>query len=238
MSLLATVRVNSPIAANDGPAPASRRAFRAESDHSIRMDPRVHWNQVYGNKRPTEVSWYQPSPESSLGFIRRFTAPSARIIDVGGGASQLVDALLDLGYQRPVVLDISGTALDHAKARLGSRAVLVDWIEGDVTRNLPLPHVDLWHDRAVLHFLTEVSDQQAYARLAGRTVRSGGHAIIGTFAPDGPERCSGLPVRRHDGRSVAALLGLDFELLEEEREVHRTPTDAEQRFCWSVFRRQ
>jgi SAM-dependent methyltransferase len=201
------------------------------------MDRRAHWNQVYGNKKPNEVSWYQPSPERSLEFIRCFTGPSARIVDVGGGASQIVDALLDLGYQKPVVVDLSATALDHAKERLGSRAALVDWIEGDVTKDLPLPNVDLWHDRAVLHFLTEVTDQQAYARLAGRTVRSGGYAVIGTFAPDGPERCSGLPVRRHDGQSVAGLLGPYFELLDEQREVHRTPLGAEQRFCWSAFRR-
>jgi SAM-dependent methyltransferase len=201
------------------------------------MDPRAHWNDVYGNKKPNEVSWYQSTPARSLEFICRFTGASSRIIDVGGGASLLVDALLDLGLSRPVVLDVSATAIGHAKVRLGPRAALVDWVEGDVTDDLPLPQVDLWHDRAVLHFLTDAPQQRAYARLAARTVRSGGHAVIGTFAPDGPERCSGLPVLRHDGQSVSALLGPDFELLEEQREVHRTPAGAEQRFCWSVFRR-
>ena len=201
------------------------------------MDSRAHWNQVYSTKKPNEVSWYQPSPASSLGFIRRLAGRSARIIDVGGGASQLVDALLDLGYARPTVLDISASAIDHARGRLGPRAALVDWVEGDITKEPLLAPVDIWHDRAVLHFLTEAPDQQAYARLAARTVRTGGHAVIGTFAVDGPERCSGLPVRRHDGRSVSALLGPDFEMLEEEHEVHRTPAGTEQRFCWSVFRR-
>lgn len=213
------------------------RAFRANGVHPVEVDSRTHWNQVYSTKNPNEVSWYQPSPASSLGFIRRLAGSSARIIDVGGGASLLVDALLDLGYPRPAVLDISASALDHAKRRLGPRAASVDWLEGDVTKDLPLAQVDVWHDRAVLHFLTDAADQEAYARLAARTVKIGGHAVIGTFALDGPERCSGLPVRRHDGRSVSALLGPDFQMLEEQREVHRTPAGTEQRFCWSIFRR-
>jgi SAM-dependent methyltransferase len=201
------------------------------------VDSRTHWNQVYSTKKPSDVSWYQPTPATSLGFIRRLAEPSARIIDVGGGASHLVDALLDLGYPRPAVLDVSASALDHAKMRLGPQASLVDWVEGDVTKDLPLAEIDVWHDRAVLHFLTDAADQRAYARLAARTVKPRGHAVIGTFALDGPERCSGLPVRRHDGRSVSSLLGPDFEMLEEHGEVHRTPADTEQRFCWSVFRR-
>ena len=202
------------------------------------MDRRAHWDQVYQNKKPTEVSWYQPSAERSLDFIRRLGKARARILDIGAGASQLVDALLDAGYPRPILLDISAAAFEHAKARLGSRASRAEWIVADVTQDPQLPAVDVWHDRAVLHFLTEVPAQQAYARLAARTVRSGGHAIIATFAPDGPERCSGLPVTRHDGQSVAALLGPDFELLEEEREIHRTPAAGEQRFCWSILQRK
>jgi len=202
------------------------------------MDRRAHWDQVYQSKKPTEVSWYQPSAERSLRFIRRLGKTHARILDIGAGASPLVDALLDAGYPRPILLDISAASFEHAKARLGSRAAGVEWIVADITQDPQLPAVDVWHDRAVLHFLTEAPAQQAYARLAARTVRSGGHAIIATFAPDGPERCSGLPVIRHDGQSVAALLGPDFELLEEEREIHRTPAAAEQRFCWSILRRK
>lgn len=215
----------------------SRVRFGPNEPILVEVDSRTHWNQVYSTKSPNEVSWYQPSPVRSLEFIRRLANPSARIVDVGGGASLLVDALLDLGYPRPAVLDISASALDHAKRRLGPRAAWVDWIEGDVTKEPPLPPVDVWHDRAVLHFLTDPAARQAYARLAARTVKTGGHALIATFALDGPERCSGLPVCRHDGRSVSALLGSDFELLEEQREIHRTPADVEQRFCWSVLRR-
>jgi len=201
------------------------------------MGTESHWDLVYRSRKPDEVSWYQVYPEPSMRFIRRLCSPPARVIDVGAGASVLVDALLDAGYPRPVVLDVSAAGLEHARRRLGERAGLVDWVVGDVTREPALPEVDLWHDRAVLHFLTELADQRAYARLAAKTVRRGGHAVIATFAPDGPERCSGLPVRRYDGRGVASLLGPDFELLEEERHAHRTPSGAEQRFCWSILRR-
>jgi SAM-dependent methyltransferase len=171
-------------------------------------------------------------------LIRRFGGPSARVIDIGAGASELVDQLLDAGYPRPVLLDLSGVGLERARARLGPRSRDADWIIADVTKDPVLPEVDLWHDRAALHFLTEPADQQAYARLAARTVRKGGHVVVATFAPDGPERCSGLPVRRHDAQSVAALLGPDFELLEEHRRIHRTPAGVEQPFCWSIFRRR
>lgn len=202
------------------------------------MDSRAHWDQVYQSKKPTEVSWYEPNAERSLDFIRQFGNAQSRILDVGAGASRVVDALLDLGYPKPILLDISATAFEHAKTRLGSRAALAEWVVDDVTNDPELPVVDIWHDRAVLHFLTTAPAQRAYARLAARTVHSGGHAIIATFAPDGPERCSGLPVSRHDGQSVAALLGPSFELIEEHREVHRTPAAAEQRFCWSILRRK
>lgn len=201
------------------------------------MDNDAHWDRVYRSRKPDEVSWYQSSADDSMRLIRRLCSPSARVIDVGAGASVLVDALLDAGYPRPVAFDVSAAGLEHAQRRLGARAGLVDWIVGDVIREPALPEVGLWHDRAVLHFLTERADQQAYARLAARTVRPGGHAVIATFAPDGPERCSGLPVQRHDGASVASLLGANFELVEEERRVHRTPSGAEQRFCLSILRR-
>jgi SAM-dependent methyltransferase len=202
------------------------------------MDAReAHWNHVYGSKKPEEVSWFQPSPSDSMKFVRRLSDTSARVIDVGAGASGLVDALLDAGYRRPIALDVSAEGLQHAKRRLESRADLVDWVVADVTSDPALPEVDLWHDRAVLHFLTDPGDQRAYAVLAARTVRRGGHAVIATFAPDGPERCSGLAVQRHHGASVAALLGTPFELLEEERKVHPTPSGIEQRFCWSLLRR-
>lgn len=202
------------------------------------MDRVAHWNRVYDTKAPEAVSWFQRSPERSLEHIRKLAAPSASVIDVGGGASRLVDALLEAGFERPIVLDVSASALTHAQRRLGSRANLVEWVVADVTRAPTLPAVDLWHDRAVLHFLTDPADQGAYSDLAARTVRAGGHLVIATFAVDGPERCSGLPVQRHDGVSLRRLLGGDFELAEEEREAHVTPGGTEQRFFWSVFRRR
>jgi SAM-dependent methyltransferase len=206
--------------------------------HAASVDGESHWNRTYQTKRPGEVSWYEPRPERSMQFIRRVCPPPAHVIDVGAGASTLVDALLEAGYVRPLALDISATALDESKARLGARSALVDWIVADITRATTLPAVDLWHDRALLHFLTDAADQRAYARLAAQTIRPGGHLVAATFAPDGPERCSGLPVQRHDGRSLASLLGPNFELQSEEREVHHTPSGAEQRFCWSILRRR
>jgi hypothetical protein len=202
------------------------------------MDTEAHWNRTYQNKRPNEVSWYQRNLVLSMRFIHRLAEPPARVIDVGGGASTLVDDLLDAGYPEPIVLDVSAAALDEAKVRLGSRSSLVRWIVADITKTMAVPEVDLWHDRALLHFLTASADQEAYARLAAHTIRQDGHIVVATFAPDGPERCSGLPVQRHDGQSVARLLGSDFELFEEEREIHRTVSGAEQRFCWTILRRR
>jgi SAM-dependent methyltransferase len=201
------------------------------------MDAQAHWNDVYASQEPSEVSWYQPNPDTSMRFIRRICKMSARIVDIGAGASTLVDALLAAGYMHPTALDISAAGLGEAQTRLGPRSRLARWIVADVTKAPVLPEFDLWHDRAVLHFLTQTNDQRDYARLAARTVRPGGHVVIATFAPDGPQRCSGLPVRQHDGASIASLLGADFDLLEEEREVHLTPRGLAQRFCWSVLRR-
>jgi SAM-dependent methyltransferase len=202
------------------------------------MDREAHWNRVYETKRPDAVSWYQPSPRTSLAYIQKLTRVSQRVMDVGGGASVLVDALLDAGYERPVVLDVSASGLGHAKKRLGPRAALVEWLVADVTQAPELPLVDLWHDRAVLHFLTAPADQATYAAVATRTVRPAGHVVLGTFAPDGPEKCSGLAVQRHDGASVARLLGSDFDLLEQDSELHVTPVGTEQRFSWAVLRRR
>jgi len=202
------------------------------------VDGEAHWNEVYLTKGPGTLSWYQPYPETSLRLIRQVSDKSARVVDVGAGASELVDALLDGGFQRPVVLDISAAALELAQRRLGVRAALVEWVVADVTRAPALPQVHLWHDRAVLHFLTDPAHQQAYARLAAARVIPGGHAVIATFALDGPERCSGLPVQRHDGRSVASLFGQAFKLFAEEHIVHDTPSGSQQRFCWTTLRRE
>ena len=201
------------------------------------MDRESHWNGVYQAKPAETVSWYQRNPERSVSLIRKYAEPSQTVIDVGAGASLLVDALLDIGYENLTVLDVSAVGLDVAKARLGSRSELVQWIVADVTKKPVLPPTDLWHDRAVLHFLTETDDQNAYQELVTSAVTPSGHLVLATFAPDGPERCSGLSVQRHDGASLSKLLGPKFELLHEEREIHVTPAGAEQRFCWTVFRR-
>ncbi len=139
---------------------------------------------------------------------------------------------------RPIALDVSAVGLECAKARLGALAERVHWVAADVTQDPFLPAVDLWHERATLHFLTDPGNRASYARLAARTVRPSGHLVIATFAPDGPERCSGLPVQRHDGKSLGNLFDGEFEFVQEDREVHLTPTGAEQRFSWSLFRRR
>lgn len=202
------------------------------------MDRHSHWNRVYETKEPEAVSWYQRSPVRSMLYIQKFSEPTQQVIDVGAGASRLVDALIDAGYVRPIVLDVSAAGLELAKARLGMLAKLVQWVVADVTEDLVLPIVDVWHDRAALHFLTDPADRAKYARIAARTVRPAGHLVIATFAPDGPERCSGLRVQRHDGRSLGTLFDGEFEFVQEERELHLTPAGAEQRFSWSVFRRR
>lgn len=201
------------------------------------MDRQAYWDRIYDTKAATAVSWYKPSPQVSMSLIRGRVPADGRVIDVGGGTSNLVEALLQAGYREPIVLDVSNSAVKNTMKRLGPHAALVHWIVADVTQAPTLPPVDLWHDRAVLHFLTDPADQQAYARLASRTIVPGGHAVIATFAPDGPERCSGLPVQRHDAVDVVRLLGHEFELVEELREMHVTPAGAQQSFQWTVCRR-
>lgn len=198
----------------------------------------AHWSRVYQTKREDEVSWFQESPTISLELIRASgIGADASIVDVGGGASRLVDALLDAGFRRIAVLDLSEDALAASQARLGPRSAAVQWIVADVTDWQPGETYDVWHDRAVFHFLTEAKDQAAYVACMMRAVRPAGHVIIGTFAPDGPERCSGLPVVRHDAASLGAILGPSFELIESRRHDHRTPAGVTQRFQFSRFQR-
>jgi SAM-dependent methyltransferase len=195
---------------------------------------RSHWEQVYGAKKPGEVSWFQPSPGRSLALIEALRLGSdAAIIDVGAGASALVDGLLDRGFGRVTAMDIAVAALEHSRARLGERAGLVRWMVGDVLDEIPGGPYDLWHDRAVFHFLTDAADQSRYAANLRGALAPGGHAIIATFAPDGPQKCSGLAVARHDGASIAAAVGL--RLVKEEREEHVTPWGAVQRFVYAVL---
>src|SRR5690606_18930920 len=161
---------------------------------------------------------------------------AAAVVDVGGGASTLVDHLLEQGLA-PTVVDISHEALEHSRSRLGARADDVRWVVADVTKCRPQAQFDLWHDRAVLHFLIERASQQAYAACLRAALKPGGYAIIAGFAPGGPEKCSGLPVVQHDAASLSALLGREFELTHTRNETHRTPSGAEQAFRYHVFRK-
>jgi SAM-dependent methyltransferase len=205
----------------------------------IATDRKSHWEGVYSAKLETGVSWYQDEPRLSLELIRA-VAPAewGRIIDVGGGASVLVDRLLDLPFGEIAVLDISETALGKAKARLGERAERVRWVVADVTKAPEVGTFDVWHDRAVFHFLTDPADRRSYVELARKTVPDGGHLIIATFADDGPKRCSDLDVCGYNARSLASELGEGFSLVSEARETHTTPWGSSQPFFYGVFRRQ
>ena len=197
-----------------------------------------HWEKVYQTKGDRDVSWFEESPRVSLDLIRATGVPtSTSIIDIGGGASRLVDALLDEGFEDITVLDLSEKALATSRARLGAASAHVQWIAADVTIWEPSRTYDVWHDRAAFHFLTDATDRAAYAERVSRAVRPGGHVIIGTFAPDGPERCSGLPVVRHDATSLGKVLGPSFALVESRHHAHDTPAGAIQLFQFSRFRR-
>ncbi len=196
-----------------------------------------HWDHVYATKADDSVSWFEPSPAFSLELIEAAGVGLGGVIDIGGGASRLVDALIAKGHARIAVLDLSAQALEIAKARLGAQASVVEWIVGDVTEWTPARAFDLWHDRASFHFLITPADQLAYAKTLHFALKPGGVAIIGTFAPDGPERCSGLPVARHDGTSIGRVIGPDFTLIDERRYDHTTPGSAVQKFQFSSFRK-
>lgn len=202
------------------------------------MNRTEHWNKVYLTKAPDDVSWHQVRPEMSLSLIGHAgVGGEAGIIDVGGGASTLVDHLLEAGHSQVAVLDISEAALEHSRTRLGQRAAQVEWLVADVTEFEPPHKFALWHDRAVFHFLTDAADRRKYVQVLRRTLEPGGHVIIAAFALHGPEKCSGLEVCRHDAASVGAALGAEFELLEQAEETHHTPWDTEQAFGYYRFRR-
>lgn len=202
-------------------------------------DTKNHWEDVYARRTPDSVSWFQPHAEHSLDLIARTgLTHDAAIIDVGGGASTLVDDLLARGYHDLTVLDLSAAALDAAQARLGDDARRVRWFEADITEvALPAQRYDLWHDRAVFHFLTDAAQRQAYVERVLRAVKPGGHVIVATFAEDGPDRCSGLPVMRYGADTLHAEFGVPFELLEHSRETHHTPGGAVQQFVYCYCRR-
>lgn len=198
------------------------------------QNQREHWEQVYQTKQPDGVSWFQAHATRSLELIRSVGASvDANIIDVGGGASTLVDDLLDSGFQHLSVLDLSASALAVAHKRLGASGDRVSWIAGDI-RDVPLPAqtYDIWHDRAVFHFLTDPADRAAYVRQVMKSVKPGGHVIVATFAPDGPEQCSGLPVARYAPEQLHGEFGPAFELLEHTSEAHQTPWGSVQHFVY------
>lgn len=200
-----------------------------------------HWEQVYGSKSETEVSWYQKAAEPSLSLIKSIgVSNEAAIIDVGGGSSRLVDGLLAEGFSDLTVLDISSAALEIAKHRLDDEGrAKVTWIVSDVTRWRAVPaRYDVWHDRAAFHFLTEPSARAAYVARLRKALKPGGFVVMGTFALDGPQRCSGLPVTRYDAKGLAGELGEGFLLIQTIRHAHRTPSGSEQRFQFSVLQLQ
>jgi SAM-dependent methyltransferase len=203
------------------------------------MNVKSHWENVYETKPPDSVSWFQQHAERSLDLIRQSGIPvCGRVIDIGGGASTLVDGLLAQHYEQLTVLDLSGAALAAARHRLGPLAEKVHWIEADITRHeLPENGFDLWHDRAVFHFLTEPAARAAYVGSVLRAVKPGGYVIVATFADDGPTRCSGLPVARYRPDELHAEFGERFTLLRHEKESHLTPTGAVQSFLYCFCRR-
>jgi ubiquinone/menaquinone biosynthesis C-methylase UbiE len=201
------------------------------------MDRKAHWETVYATRQPHEVSWFQREAHTSLALIQR-VAPDdmAAIIDVGGGASTLVDGLVAAGYRCVTVLDLSHTALELARRRLGTTASGISWLEADIlSADLPPASFDLWHDRAVFHFLTAPADRSRYVGQARRIVRPGGYVLVATFAHDGPTRCSGLPVARYTASALHQEFGPAFRPVESAREEHVTPSGARQAFVYCLL---
>ncbi len=194
-----------------------------------------HWDAVYRDKTADSVSWYQPTPEISLHLLA--ASPGESVIDVGAGASTLVDRLLDAGVADLTVLDVSAEAIEVVRRRMGSAASDVSFVCADVGSWQPARTYDAWHDRAVLHFLTDTEDRARYVRTAGAAVRPGGRAVLGVFAEDGPEQCSGLPTNRSSAADLATLFASQFDLEHAEREQHVTPWGSEQTFTWVRLRR-
>ncbi|HIH17156.1 MAG TPA: class I SAM-dependent methyltransferase [Candidatus Diapherotrites archaeon] len=201
-------------------------------------DARKHWESIYQAKKSDELSWHQEKPETSLKLIvETGLGRDAGIIDVGAGDSKLVDNLLDLGFKNITVLDVSPTALERAKKRLGSRAVSVKWVASDLREFETGDSYDLWHDRAVLHFLTNEEDINRYVEVVRRVLKPGGYLIVSAFSWRGPTRCSGLDTRQYSEASMEKLFN-DFERIKSFEEEHVTPWGAGQIFLWSVFRKK
>ena len=202
------------------------------------MDTRTHWEKIYTTKAPDQVSWYRPHLETSIDLIERSISDrSAPIIDIGGGESTLVDDLLARGFQNVTVLDVSQVAIDATKQRLQQVAGRVHWVTADITQvQFHLAPYDVWHDRAVLHFLTAPEQRAAYVRQVARSVKAGGHVIVSTFGPEGPTKCSGLDVVRYDAESLHEEFGTRFRLVESSKELHETPFGTTQQFLYCYCR--
>lgn len=197
-----------------------------------------HWENIYTAKAPQELSWFQSEPTISLQIIKNLSDVNSSIIDVGGGESVLVDYLIDLGYLDMSVLDISNKAIEHVKKRLNEKAINIEWHEKDITQFIPLRTYDIWHDRAVFHFLTDQKSKDSYIKALKAATKKGSHIIIATFSKDGPTKCSGLDIVQYDDSSIESELGDQFQLLASQSEIHITPAGNEQRFIYFLFRRK
>jgi SAM-dependent methyltransferase len=200
-------------------------------------DRQTHWQSTYAAKGEHAVSWFQDSPEPSLTLVQEVSTHVEALIDIGGGASRFVDALLHRGFHDLTVLDLSSSALEASRLRIGTDADHIQWIVADITRWQPPRAYGVWHDRAAFHFLVTEPDRNAYVSRLTQALKPGGHAIIATFAPDGPERCNGLPVIRYDGDTLGRTLGAALQLISTRRHDHMTPWGVPQAFQFSVFRR-
>jgi SAM-dependent methyltransferase len=203
------------------------------------MNPKDHWEQVYATRMAEKLGWYKPRLDTSLAWIEEIGLDkSASIIDIGGGASTFVDDLVDAGYESITVFDISQSALDFAKKRLGQQSELVMWLVGDITSYaLPPNRFDLWHDRAFFHFLTAEDQQEDYRANLINALKPGGHLLISVFAPEAPPKCSGLPVQRYDTDQLVTILGSELKLIRQHKEMHVTPGGVEQMYLYCLFQR-
>ncbi|HWI92107.1 MAG TPA: class I SAM-dependent methyltransferase [Flavisolibacter sp.] len=197
-----------------------------------------HWNHIYTTRAEDEVSWFQPYPKTSMAFVELFhLSPDANIVDIGGGDSHFVDALLDKGYKNIWVLDISAAAIERAKNRLGEKATMVHWIVCDVTEFQPPVQFDLWHDRAAFHFLTSEEKIYRYASIAEDAIKKNGYLVLGTFSENGPKKCSGLDIKQYSEAAMSARFELSFERIKCVSEDHETPFHTMQNFLFCSFRR-
>lgn len=205
----------------------------------MQQNNKQHWDHVYNTKAKNEVSWFQPYPKTSMEFVELFNLPSnANIIDIGGGDSYFVDSLLDKGYQNIFVLDISASAIERAKQRLGERASKVHWIISDVTEFEPPVQFDFWHDRAAFHFLTTEDKIYKYVAIAEDAIKKDAYLILGTFSENGPKKCSGLEIKQYSETSMSARFEIAFDRIKCITEDHKTPFNTVQNFLFCSFRRK